>query len=246
MNLTVLGGWGAFPGPDGACSGYVLESDDFRVLIDPGYSTFSKLIGLVPASSINAVLISHGHPDHCADLNPLLRSRALQDDNLEPLPVYSLPGALDEVLSLDHPGMLERSYILKEFHGAESFRIGPFLVTPFPLPHFVPNSGFRITDQRSIFSFTGDSGPDSALVEMSEESDVFLAETTYTDEVGEGYRKFLNSALNIGRIAQESRVKSLVLTHFWPGTDPEEYVFEARKEYSGPVHAATYGLSMDF
>ena len=84
-----------------------------------------------PPDQIDAVFISHGHPDHCADLNPLLRARALLDDPPPPLPVYSLPGALDAVLALDPPQMLAGAYALHEF-SAGSLDIGPFRAADSP------------------------------------------------------------------------------------------------------------------
>jgi ribonuclease BN (tRNA processing enzyme) len=73
------------------------------------------------------VLISHGHPDHSADLNPLLRARVFSDDP-PPLPVYALPGALDAVLALDHPGMLASGYVLHELTAGDSLDVGPLQV----------------------------------------------------------------------------------------------------------------------
>src|SRR5262249_2017047 len=67
------------------------------------------------AEQVDAVFVSHGHPDHCADLNPLLRARALRDDPPAALPLYAPPGALDAVLALDRPGMLADAYVLTAF-----------------------------------------------------------------------------------------------------------------------------------
>ena len=77
MRLTVLGGCGGWPAAGQACSGYLVEHDGFRLLIDAGYATVPRLLQLVRPGLVDAVLISHGHPDHCADLNPLLRARAM-------------------------------------------------------------------------------------------------------------------------------------------------------------------------
>jgi ribonuclease BN (tRNA processing enzyme) len=87
-----------------------------------GYAIVPRLLERVAASQLDAVFISHGHPDHCADLNPLLRARALGDDPAPPLPVYALPGALDAVLALDRPGMLAGAFTLHEF--AAGSRLG--------------------------------------------------------------------------------------------------------------------------
>jgi ribonuclease BN (tRNA processing enzyme) len=75
MRLTTLGGCGAWPAAGQACSGYLLEYDGFVLLVDPGYATVPRLLEHVDAGEIDAVLVSHEHPDHCADLNPLLRAR---------------------------------------------------------------------------------------------------------------------------------------------------------------------------
>src|SRR5690348_5881133 len=108
MRLTVLGACGAWPSAGQACSAYLLEHDGFTLLLDIGYATVPRLLARVPAERVDAVFVSHGHPDHCADLNPLLRARCLRDPDLPPpLPVYAPPGALNAVLALDRPGMLD-------------------------------------------------------------------------------------------------------------------------------------------
>ena len=76
MRLTVLGGCGGWPAAGLACSGYLVEHDGFRLLIDPGYAIVPRLLEVADAADVDAVLVSHGHPDHCADLNPLLRAAA--------------------------------------------------------------------------------------------------------------------------------------------------------------------------
>jgi ribonuclease BN (tRNA processing enzyme) len=118
MRLTVLGGTGGWPTAGTACSGYLVEHDGYRVLIDPGYATFPRLLEHCDAAAVDAVLVSHGHPDHCADLNPLLRARALAERPAPSLPLYAPPGALDAVLALDRPGMLDDAFDLREFAGA--------------------------------------------------------------------------------------------------------------------------------
>src|SRR5258706_5845525 len=103
MRLTVLGGCGAWPEAGQACSGFLAEHDGFRLLIDAGYATLPRLLQLIRPGQLDAVLISHGHPDHCADLNPLLRARVMSASGLPPLPLYAPAGALDRVLALGRP-----------------------------------------------------------------------------------------------------------------------------------------------
>ena len=111
----MLGGCGGWPAAGQACSGYLVDHDGFVLFVDPGYATLPRLLEVVPAEGVDAVLVSHGHADHGADLHPLLRARALVDDPAPPLPVHALPGAVDWVLALDRPGLLDDAYRLVEF-----------------------------------------------------------------------------------------------------------------------------------
>ncbi|HZN77233.1 MAG TPA: MBL fold metallo-hydrolase [Micromonosporaceae bacterium] len=242
MRLTVLGGCGAWPEANGACSGYLVEHDGFRLLVDVGYATVPRLLGHIAADEVDAVFVSHGHPDHCADLNPLLRARALRDDPLPALPVYALPRALDAVLALDRPGMLDPAYVLREFTAGSQLTIGPFEAETRLLPHFMPNAGIRLrVDGRSIV-YTGDTGPTPDVVELARGADLLLAEATHVDDVP---RDFLTNAGQAGRQAATAGVGHLLLTHLWPGTDHDVARAAAGAHYSGPLGVATSGLIID-
>ncbi|HEU0285927.1 MAG TPA: MBL fold metallo-hydrolase, partial [Nocardioidaceae bacterium] len=167
MRLTVLGGSGAFPLPDVGCSGYLVEEAGFRLLIDPGYGTAGELMRRLPVTELDAVYVTHRHPDHCADLNPLLRARAMADEPADtPLPVYAPPDALDAVLALDRPGMLDEAYELHEFGIGDGWTLGPMRVETSELPHYVPNAAVRLTGSAGSLVYTGDGGPSAALVEL--------------------------------------------------------------------------------
>jgi ribonuclease BN (tRNA processing enzyme) len=245
MRLTVLGGCGAWPGAGQACSGYLVEHDEFRLLVDPGYATVPRLLEHVPAEKVDAVFVSHGHPDHCADLNPLLRARALRDDPPAPLPVYALPGALDAVLALDRPGMLTDAYVRHEFTAGGGLDIGPFRAQTRPLPHSTPNAGVRLGAGGRVLAYTGDSGPSPDVVDLARGADLFLAEATFVDHVPEGLRSSLTSARQAGRQAREADVARLILTHLQPDTDATAAQAAARAGYHGQVGIATPDLVVD-
>jgi ribonuclease BN (tRNA processing enzyme) len=222
-----------------------MEHEEFRLLIDPGYATVPRLLERIPADQVDAVFISHGHPDHCVDLNPLLRARALRDDPPAPLPVYSLPGALDAVLALDRPGMLADAYVLHEFAAGSRLDIGPFHAQTRLLPHSVPNAGIRLTAGGRTLAYTGDSGPSPDVVDLARGADLFLAEATFVDQVPEGLRRYLTSARQAGRQAQDADAGHLLLTHLQPGTGAAAAKAAARAGYQGQIGIATSGLIFD-
>jgi ribonuclease BN (tRNA processing enzyme) len=204
-----------------------------------------RLLTLIPADRLDAVFISHGHPDHCADLNPLLRARALGDVPVDPLPVYTLPGSVDAVLALDRPGVLTDAYILHEFTAGSRVTIGPFDAQTSLLPHWIPNAGVRLTAGGRSITYTGDAGPSPDLVDLALGVDLLLAEATYVDQVPADSRRYLSSARQIGRQASAAGVHRLLLTHLWPGTDAATALAAARDGYDGEVGMATSGLVVD-
>ena len=244
--ITVLGGCGAWPAAGLACSGYLVEHEGFRLVLDPGYATLPQLLRYAAAEQVDAVLISHGHPDHCADLNPLLRARALGEASPRALPVHTLPGAADAVLALDNPRMLADAYVLREFTAGHRFEVGPFRVDTWALPHFVPNAGLRLTAGGRVLAYTGDTGPSPDIAVMAREADVLLAEATFPDRVPSARdAPFLSTAGQAGQHAAGAGAGRLVLTHLWPGTDPAAARTAARRAYPADLDVAAPGMIID-
>jgi ribonuclease BN (tRNA processing enzyme) len=246
VKITVLGGSGAWPVAGQACSGYLVEHEGFRLLLDPGYATLPRLLTHTAAEHVDAVLVSHGHPDHCADLNPLLRARVLGTSSPPALPVHALPGAVDAVLALDSPRMLAGAYALREFTAGHRFDVGPFQVDTWALPHFVPDAGVRLTAGGQVLAYTGDTGPSPDIVTMARDADVLLAEATFPEYMPPGHdARYLSTARQAGGYAAEARVSRLVLTHLWPGTVPTAACAAARRVYPGGLDVAAPGLTVD-
>ncbi|MEV4576379.1 MBL fold metallo-hydrolase [Nonomuraea jabiensis] len=245
MKFTVLGGCGAWPAAGQACSGYVVEAEGFRVLVDPGYATLPRLLGHMRADEVDAVLVTHGHPDHCADLNPLLRARALADVPAPALPVYAPPGALDAVLALDKPRMLAGSFATRDLAPGVPYEVGPFRLDVFDLPHHVPNAGLRLSAGGRVIAYTGDTGPSPELVALAEGADLLVAEATYPERVPEEDAPYLSSALDAGHTAASAGVARLLLTHLWPDTSAALALLAAAKSYDGTLAVVSEGVTLD-
>jgi ribonuclease BN (tRNA processing enzyme) len=245
MRLTVIGGCGAWPEAGQACSGFLVEQDGFRLMVDLGYATMPRLLQLVAPGELDAVYISHGHPDHCADLNPLLRAWALREDPFPPLPVYAPTGALDAVLALDRPRMLADAYTLHEFTPGASLDIGPFSAETRLLPHYLPNAGLRLAGDGKVLAYTGDSGPAAEIAELARDADLLVAEASYVDQVPEDSRRHLSSARHCGQQAAQAGAGHLLLTHLLPGTDHQAARVAAGAGYDGQISVAAAGLALD-
>jgi ribonuclease BN (tRNA processing enzyme) len=242
VRLTVLGGCGAWPSAGTACSGYLVEHDGFRVLIDPGYATLPRLLEHCDAASVDAVLVSHGHPDHCADLSPLLRARAFSSRPAPRLPAHAPPGALSAVLALDGPGALDGAVELAEFTPGSAFTTGPFSVRSWLLPHWMPNAGLRLAAHGASLAYTGDTGPSPDLPALARDVDMLIAEASYPERVPRDWAPYLSSASQAGQLAATAGVGRLVLAHLMPGTDPDAAVRAAAASYDGDITVAVPGL----
>jgi ribonuclease BN (tRNA processing enzyme) len=244
MRLTVIGGTGGYPGRGEPCSGYLVAAEGFTLLIDPGYGV---ALALTPADAprFDAVLVSHAHPDHCADLNPILRARAWADDPQPPLPVYAPAGALDAVLALDRAEVVAGSFTLHDIEPGWEVVVGPFQVRCQSLPHPRPNLGFRLSAGGRSLVYTGDCGPSDALVELADRADLLLAEASYAETVPPEIVGALSSAADVGREAAEAGIRQLVLTHLMPRTDERAAVAAATRAFGGPIVVARPGLQVD-
>ena len=245
MRLRVLGGCGGWPAAGQACGGYLVEHDGFRLLIDPGYAILPRLLEVIGAELVDEGLISHGHPDHCADLHPLLRARALRDDPSPPLAVHALPNAVDRVVALDRPGLLEDAYVLHAFAAGDPLEIGPFQISTWLLPHSVPSVGIRLAAGGRTLAYTGDTGPSPDLEDLARGADLFLAEATFPEHVPADSASHLSSAKQAGELSSRASVKQLMLTHLWPGTHPPAAEQAARQSYEGTITVARGGVIVD-
>jgi ribonuclease BN (tRNA processing enzyme) len=243
MRLTVLGGCGVWPAAGQACGGYLVEHDGFRLLVDPGYAVVPRLLERVDAPEVDAVLVSHGHADHCADLHPLLRARVMREAPAPPLAVHALPGAVDRVLALDTT--VQEAHAVREFAAGDRFEVGPFQVDTWALPHFLPDAGLRLAAGGRVLAYTGDSGPSPALVDLARGADLFLAEATFPEEVPADSAAYLSSARQAGEVAARAGAGRLLLTHLQPGADRAAAEAAARRGYGGEVAVATGGLVAD-
>jgi ribonuclease BN (tRNA processing enzyme) len=237
MKVTVLGSCGAWPEPGQACSGFLLEHEGFRVVLDMGFGVASRLFSACPADEVDAVVITHEHPDHCVDLNALLRARYYA--RAPKIPLYCPQGVVDRLSAVEPRPPLSDAFVIRDMPGR--YDAGPFELSGIVLPHHVPNTGVRLATKDSVIAYTGDTGPDPGLVELGRDADLFIVEATVTEP-----QDLLMTAREAGYWAARAGAKRLLLTHFWPGADRAAAVDQARAEFRGEVAAARDGMTVVF
>ncbi len=205
--------------------------------MDLGFSTLPRLLALCPNGTVDAVAITHRHSDHCVDLNGLLRVRHYGERHLDPIPLLCPPDVADLVDTLEPEPRLTDLFTLHELPGTH--RVGPFEITGLDLPHYVPNTGLRVSTPTRTVAYTGDTGPSPALADLGRNADLYIMDATLQHQP-DGPRKVLSSA-EAGHWATEANAKRLLLTHFWPGSDRGVALRQAREHYAGDLRAAEEG-----
>lgn len=179
LSLTVLGSTGGFPAAGTATSGYLVEAGTTHLVLDLGSGTLSRLLGVLDIEDIDAVILSHLHFDHCADLFVLqyaIQSEMARKERDRPLSVFA-PDSPEAVQKLiDDSPFFERIPIRD---GMEVV-IGDIAVRFFAVRHAVETYAVRLTsDSGETLFYTGDTGYFDGLSEYAEGADMILADTAF-------------------------------------------------------------------
>lgn len=237
----MLGSCAAWPEPGRACSGYLVEHDGFRLVLDLGFATLPRLLRLCPDGAVDAVVITHRHSDHCVDLNGLLRVRHYGDRELPRIPLLCSADVVATVDALEPEPRLHELFDIDDLAGPR--RVGPFRLRAHALPHHVPNAGIRLSTPTATIAYTGDTGPTPALAELGADADLYLMEATL-QQVPPGPRHLL-TAREAGHWATAAGARRLLLTHFWPGSDRGVSLRQAAETFHGKLMAADEGLVLE-
>ena len=236
MKLSIIGYWGAYPEAGGATSGYLLQNENTNILIDCGSSVISKLQNIIKLPELDAVILSHYHADHMADIY-CLQYAALIDMQLgrreKPLPIYAL---VDETHfeTLNFQECTEAIAIREE----STVTIGDFHFNFIKTMHPDPCFAIRITENEKTITYTADTGWFDALVDFARYSDLLLCEASlYNRNIGmvEGHL----TAGEAGKLANMAEAEYLVLTHLPHFGDINDLVKEAKAEFKGKIEIAS-------
>jgi ribonuclease BN (tRNA processing enzyme) len=243
MKVTVVGFWGGFPRKNEATSGYLLEKNNFRLLVDCGSAVLSQLQNYIQIEQLNAVILSHYHYDHVADIGPLQYARligGMLNHSKEVLPIYAHRNDPQfQMLTFKDVS------IGKAYDPNKSLTIGPFTISFLKTDHPVECYAMRITDGEHTIVYTSDTSFKEEFISFAKGADLLICECNfYADQDGKaaGHMNSHEAAF----IAKEAGVEELCLTHLPHFGDLNQLVEEAKAIFDGTITLAQSGRMWTF
>jgi ribonuclease BN (tRNA processing enzyme) len=256
MKLTVLGGSAAGPNPGQGCSGYLIESDATRIVLDLGSGTFPELRRHIDFRLLDGVVLSHEHLDHFLDILTLRYALAYNPIPAgRPLPLWLPPGGrelLDRLAQAITDDFDTSEFLsvfeVNQYDPDALLTIDDLNIRFFPTVHYVPCWAMRISNgvDGDLF-YTADTGPAAMLSSAATGSHIVIAEGTDRGGSREPYasRGHMTPA-EAGALGRDAGAGVLVLSHLWFEDDPFQAVSEASQIFGGLVELATPGLRINW
>ena len=247
MRLTVLGCSGTFPGPDSPCSGYLVEQDGFRLVLDLGAGALGHLQRHTDLLGVDAVYVSHLHADHCIDLVTYYYARRYHPNGMPSrLPVYGPAGLTERICASFETRQTEGLADVYDFREVPvgTREVGPFTLTTVRTNHPVETHAVRVEAGGRSLVYSADTGESDALVELAHGADLLLCEASWPHEPAQPAGLHL-SGTQAGEHATRAGAQRLLLTHVVAWSDPEVVLAEARAAYAGPLELVACGRSYD-
>ncbi len=238
MELTVLGCSGSYgaAGRGGACSGYLLRDGDTAIWMDCGNGSFVNLQRHIDPEALDAVVITHEHPDHCVDLYGL---HVLLRYGLEVggMPLYAPAGAEERLGTLAGWG---DTFVWNSLHDGARATVGGIDLEFARTDHPPPTFAVHATAAGRRLVYTADTGPDWTVGAFAPGAHLVLSEASYVDE--DRRSPIHLSGRQAGEAAREAGAERLVLTHLWPQVDPAVVVAEGSEAFGAEAALAAVDL----
>lgn len=252
MKLTVIGCSGSFAGPDSPASCYLVQAEwegrTWNLVLDLGPGALGALQRHIELDAIDAIVLSHLHPDHCLDLCGLFVVTKYHPTR-GPLPRVPVYGPQDTAARMSRangvtlseaadPHGMDSEFDFRTVVSGQSFTVGPFTLTPSLVNHPVEAFGFRVEADGKVLAYTGDTDSTPALGPLMTGADLVLADAAFCE-----VRDTVRDIHLTGRRAAQAAVaaggvRRLMLTHIPSWNDAEVCRAQAAEVWTGVLELA--------
>lgn len=250
MKLTIVGSGTAAPEEDRVCSGYLLEADDTRLLMDCGAGVVHRMARLgLPWPRLDHLLLTHFHNDHIGDVPMLFFALkwGVAEARTAPLTVWAPHGIQQRLGAMtaafgDHVADPGFPVVVRDVAPGDRFTAGAASIAVTDTPHTDDSVAYRIEHDRATFGYTGDTGPSRDVGRFLAGCDVLVAECSLPDNEEHAGHLSPSSLAAMARMAAPGR---LVVTHVYPQLDVLDPIARVREAgWAGELVRARDGLTL--
>ena len=252
--ITPLGTVSPYPKGDKNCPGFLIQQDGYNILLDCGNGC-TRLLGEKEKLNNLKVFISHLHPDHYGDLVSLLQTLHVYKKYgyiKQKAEIY-LPETKswqDEYYTASDGWYTSRKVekhamdyeLIQKYSGREEVDLhgysknlktnfGNVKITNLWVPHDIESYALKVETPNGTIVYSGDTGTKNGLRTFAKDCDLFICESTFLRGQYRDKDEHL-FAHEAAEIAKDANVKKLVLTHFWPEIEKENYLRDAQEIFA--------------
>jgi ribonuclease BN (tRNA processing enzyme) len=240
MKLIVLGSGTCVPSLKRNAPGYYLEAKGRQVLVDCGSGTLLQLERAEKSyKDIDAVFITHLHPDHFADLMPLIHALLATPGFKRKKGLFVIgPDKFRDYYEKAIASVLgtPRDFSIHVIEIKDRLVLDPFRIFSAKTVHSHNSIAYRFEEGKKSLVFTGDSTYDEGIVKLSKDADLLVADCSFPHSLKTPAHL---SSKECGLIAKEAGVKRLLLSHLYPADIPDtERIKECKEVFDGDVTLA--------
>lgn len=255
LEIVVLGSGTSVPCAGRRPPAFVVLAGEARLLIDCGAGATTTLLEQgIGLEQLDAVLLTHLHPDHTAELVPLLFAlrNPLGPPREQPLPIIGPPGVaahLEALRGVYGDWIVPRRCAIEVRElalgsvGVEAWRSAALTVRAYRVEHGPRALAYRVEVGALSACFSGDSGPCAGLEAAAAGVDLFVCECGASEEEAAREPRVQHlAASEVGQLAARVGAGRVVLTHLYSHIVDADPVAAVRRHYDGPAELATDGL----
>jgi ribonuclease BN (tRNA processing enzyme) len=247
MRLTIVGCSGSLAGPLSPASSYLVQAEHdgrtWSLVLDLGNGALGALQRHVDPTTVDAVVLSHLHADHCLDLCGLYVAQKYSPAVVarSRIPVYGPAGTaarMARAYDMEPPEGMHHEFDFRDLMDRHAVQIGPFTITPHRVCHPAEAYGIRVEADGEVLAYTGDTDSCDGLRPLFHNATLALADSAFVDGRDHAQGIHLSGSRAAQAAVDAGGVRRLMLTHIPPWNDPSVCRAQAAAVWPGDVELA--------
>jgi ribonuclease BN (tRNA processing enzyme) len=246
VRLNVLGAGPAYTDrQDATGASYLVTHDGTSLLLDLGQGSFPRIFPLVHPTDLDAVVVSHLHPDHFIDLVPLRHYLRYEFEPSRRARVIGPRGHADRLDALHAEPGFSGEALDCEVLGTARRQIGALSLEAAIVAHTDESYAMRVAGADGPgLVYSGDCGRAFDLAPLIRPGDTLLTEVAFgAGPVAPGVLHLDGAA--VGELAAATHPERILLTHVLSGRDLAATIASIHRRWDGPVEFVWPGDALD-